>query len=409
MRMEELSEHRYEKTADTVERYLLNLVKEYFDTTSYKAPSSREYIIDQAVRRLKEEITYENLGVLSIKLPNDEEPRTGKVTITLEDLGAEPRIEDKKTAFNKDFGNTIDTVCEGNDPRLSDARQALPHNHTTDNINGLSGTLSTLTTKVQRIEGSQHTHSNLPLLDKLTYSGDKSVIDLSVVDNYDAEMQSMVNSITDDITAYDSRTDEKIAQVRSKITETQNKIQECYSYINTKNTDYLNQSKTYTDNKVTNLLSDLQTELDKCVKIETLTTLKNSLKNSYVYAATQRIDIGEVFDNNNFSSNTNTKNGYSVSYSTDIDDAVLNQISLRNNEVEDCRFEFYISYDGYTYQMPHAFMDNIGFNGSISAGVDTTNYEFNVKITSEYYEIPDIIQGSFIIIKVFCKNLQEIS
>lgn len=39
----------------------------------------------------------------------------------------EPKIDPKKTAFNKDFGNSAGTVCEGNDSRLSDARTPLSH------------------------------------------------------------------------------------------------------------------------------------------------------------------------------------------------------------------------------------------------------------------------------------------
>ena len=34
----------------------------------------------------------------------------------------EPVIPTKGTAFNKDFGTAADTVCEGNDSRLSDTR-----------------------------------------------------------------------------------------------------------------------------------------------------------------------------------------------------------------------------------------------------------------------------------------------
>lgn len=40
----------------------------------------------------------------------------------------EPLIT-KKTAFNKDFGSTAGTVCEGNDSRLSDSREPLAHTH----------------------------------------------------------------------------------------------------------------------------------------------------------------------------------------------------------------------------------------------------------------------------------------
>jgi hypothetical protein len=40
----------------------------------------------------------------------------------------------KNTAFNKDFGAVADTVCEGNDPRLSDDRTPLAHTHDGDDI-----------------------------------------------------------------------------------------------------------------------------------------------------------------------------------------------------------------------------------------------------------------------------------
>ena len=46
----------------------------------------------------------------------------------------EPKITPKRTAFNKDFGTAEDTVCEGNDSRLSDARTPLAHS--TSHITG---------------------------------------------------------------------------------------------------------------------------------------------------------------------------------------------------------------------------------------------------------------------------------
>lgn len=46
-----------------------------------------------------------------------------KPTYTPAEVGAEPAF-DKKSAFNKDFGDTSGTVCAGDDPRLSDSRPA---------------------------------------------------------------------------------------------------------------------------------------------------------------------------------------------------------------------------------------------------------------------------------------------
>ena len=46
----------------------------------------------------------------------------------------EPVIPVKKTAFNKDFGTAADTVCEGNDSRLSDTR--TPKAHASTHVTG---------------------------------------------------------------------------------------------------------------------------------------------------------------------------------------------------------------------------------------------------------------------------------
>ena len=46
----------------------------------------------------------------------------GTDALTASDIGAEPAIGTKGSAFNKNFGSTAGTVCQGNDPRLSSTR-----------------------------------------------------------------------------------------------------------------------------------------------------------------------------------------------------------------------------------------------------------------------------------------------
>ena len=60
-------------------------------------------------------------GVTGVK--GDAEPtfRKGDVNITAENVGAEPKIEKKNTAFNKNFGTSADTVMVGNDSRVTTA------------------------------------------------------------------------------------------------------------------------------------------------------------------------------------------------------------------------------------------------------------------------------------------------
>ena len=47
----------------------------------------------------------------------------------------------KNTAFNRDFGTTSGTVCQGNDGRLSDARTPTAHTHTVSDVSGLETAL----------------------------------------------------------------------------------------------------------------------------------------------------------------------------------------------------------------------------------------------------------------------------
>ena len=48
----------------------------------------------------------------------------------------------KNTAFNRNFGTTSGTVCQGNDSRLSDARTPTAHTHTVSDVSGLQTALN---------------------------------------------------------------------------------------------------------------------------------------------------------------------------------------------------------------------------------------------------------------------------
>jgi hypothetical protein len=72
----------------------------------------------------------------------------------------------ENTAFNKDFGNVVGTVCEGNDSRLSDARTPTAHTHLsteiTDFQTAVSGNadVSANTTKLAGIEANAKDDQN---------------------------------------------------------------------------------------------------------------------------------------------------------------------------------------------------------------------------------------------------------
>lgn len=54
--------------------------------------------------------------------------------------GKEPAFS-KNTAFNKNYGTTAGTTCQGNDSRLSDARTPTAHTHVITDVTGLQSAL----------------------------------------------------------------------------------------------------------------------------------------------------------------------------------------------------------------------------------------------------------------------------
>lgn len=211
MRMEELQDNQFIKKTDTVEKHLLDLVKNYFESNSEVNPNTKEYIIQKAVEKMKEELDIDNAGVVSIN------GQTGDVTIDCASLGAEPFIGDKKTAFNCDFGNKKGTVCEGNDPRLNDKRIPIEHTHQINEINGLQGQLSSLENLINMLNGTSHSHDNKRVLDKLSYSGKNAVINLDVLDSVSKQIDDKILEVDALISTYKSALDALVTQTEEKI------------------------------------------------------------------------------------------------------------------------------------------------------------------------------------------------
>lgn len=77
-------------------------------------------------------VTVEQLGLDNVDNTADKDKPISDATQKALD-GKEP-VFSKNTAFNKAFGNTAGTVCQGNDSRLSDERTPKLHNHSRSDI-----------------------------------------------------------------------------------------------------------------------------------------------------------------------------------------------------------------------------------------------------------------------------------
>lgn len=400
MRMEELSDNRYIKTPDTVERYLLNLVRGYFKTNNVASTTSREYIIQKAVERMKDEISFDSIGVLSITLP-DGEPRTGTVTISLQDLNGEPIIAPKLTAFNVNFGTEANTACEGNDPRLSDARRPLSHSHDVSDITGLEGMLSTLTGKIDRVNELKHNHKNKSLLDVLVYTGDKSSIDLGKLDTIENKVIELIEQIHDEIITYEQDINSKLQTANQNVINIRNEINNLSQQATETNKDYYAQAKTYVDREIGNLQSLITSEIDNLVTKDSLTNLFDMASNTYSLVGEMSFDLNSVININDTT----------LSYEVDIpiNDTIITELNNRVQNLSQCQIETIMEYidtenvKQYCY-LPYVIINDYSFDGMLQIATCFSTQKIRITLNVSSGMVPDLIKEARIIYKVYSKK-----
>lgn len=396
MRMEELSDSRYIKGTDTVERYLLGLVQAYFKNGTVAFNTSREFIIKQALKRMKEELDFEDIGVLSITLP-DGRVLTGPVTITIDDIGGEPKIIDKKTAFNVDFGDQQNTACEGNDPRLSDARQPLPHKHDIDDIIGLSGTVSTLSGMLSRVNAFAHKHDNKNILDMLIYTGTKTKIDLGSVEKAEERVKKLSDDIKKLIKSYQDDIPATAQSIHTLAEDTSKKVDEVKASISANNSTCLQQAKKYAEDEFTKITSTFNASSGGggyVVKDK----LDDVLKNATCFIGSMDISL------NSLSPNT--------SISKVIDGNISTSLMNKGQDLEDCHFEFHFKHKdsngNYVLSpMPYMVIDNSELVGQIIASYfsDINNHNQVIVTFERFVSSTSIsLNDTFIVVDVYARQ-----
>lgn len=323
MRMEELVNNNFIKSTDSVERYLLDIIKQYFSSNNID-DDSREYIIKKTVEQMKSELDIDNAGVISV---NGEK---GEVMITLESLGGEPLISPKRSAFNVNFGSEENTACMGNDPRLSNDRHPLAHKHAMSEINGLEGEISAIKNSINLLGNKTHKHDNLKVLNMLVYSGSKSEIDLTLLDIAEEKINAGITKTDDAITDTKTKTDDLITKITNELNQYNTDYNNIKTYVDDKNTQLETNLKQYCDNELQTKKDEINTELNKKINKAQLNTVIQALNQQFTV-------IYETSINNFITSNDSI-----IIYDFNLPIDVVNKISSLSDK--EFKIDFYINY-----------------------------------------------------------------
>lgn len=243
MALEQHEDNRFTKERDDVEKYLLRIIQRYFDIQNVYTQESIEAIIVESLARYKQSIFHEKGGfIFSLN------QKTGHIILTINDLGGEEAFE-KQSAFNKDFGDEADTICEGNDPRLKNKREPLQHEHKISDVKGLAERLKKIVPS-----NKMHIHNNKNILDMLTYTGTKTEIDLIVLDYLEESLKKYYDNLLYYQREEKAITNKAIEDLDNYITIIEQDLEYAKSLIENAVT-WLEDAYKYTDNQV-NLLKD---------------------------------------------------------------------------------------------------------------------------------------------------------
>ncbi len=282
------------KQPSSVEKYLLRIIQRYFDIQYVETQQSIEAIVVEALTRMKRDILHEKSFVFDIN------GRAGHVTLTTADIRAEPAFT-KKSAFNKDFSSSSDTICEGNDIRLSDTREPLPHNHNS-NADVIGMSLQSLLQQARQVKrDSEHTHINESVLERLEYTGNANVIDLIKVELLEASLQDKLDRVNG---LYDALP-EQINTITSSFKEIEEQAKEYLQIVNSLNIDppqwYID-AITYIDKNIKQIIDRCDNTRANAVTQEEFNSFQNSIASK-----SMRITSTEINDipNNTYNDSYN--------------------------------------------------------------------------------------------------------
>lgn len=266
MNIAEYENNQYTRELNEVERYLMRMIQRYFDIEYTNSKESVEAIINESLARLKQDLLDNTNYIYNF---NQE---VGRVVLTIQKFNGEP-LFDKNIAFNKDFGDIADTVCEGNDPRLYDDRIPLDHIHDMDSIFDLKYRIESL------IIPPQDLHKNKNILDMIRYTGSMTEIDLAVLEHLQKSIMShyeSLESIQREIKVAHDRKDESITTTKERI---QQELDRSHAVVQN-SVLWLDNAKAYADRKEKDYKNYYVALLGNLVTDEQYAMIKNTLNRS---------------------------------------------------------------------------------------------------------------------------------
>lgn len=256
------------KEKTDIEKYLLRIVQRYFDIENNYTKESIEEMILESLTRFKQFITIETGFIFSLN------KKTGHLVLSIRDFGGQPRFN-KKTAFNKNFGTTNNTILMGNSPQLSDKRQPLYHNHVIGDVNGLIETLN-----LSNCGSESHLHTNEEVVDILRYTGARVEIDLIFIEFLETSLQQYYENLEFHQRECKSILESSIESISNLLLKIKQYLEVIQDMINNMES-WVPSSNLYTDSSLAKLKDNYMQKVFDFVTQEDIDLLINIFKKIY--------------------------------------------------------------------------------------------------------------------------------
>lgn len=279
MNLKEHENNHFTKQKNKVEQYLLRIIQRYFDIENNFTKESIEAIINESLTRFKQDIMTGQGFMFSLN------QKTGHLVLTIQDFKGEPKLN-KRSAFNKNFGNQSDTICEGNDFRLSNNREPLLHTHNISDIKKIEEKLKAINTNFASI----HTHDNKNILDMIKYTGIKTQIDLIIIEQIEIALNHYYNNLVYKQQEMQKTHDNALSMFINYKSIIDKELENAKNFIDN-STSYIDDIKNYIDIKIKSVKDNAINALTKYVPKDKIQNIIQTLNSSYSIISDGEVSI----------------------------------------------------------------------------------------------------------------------